>query len=242
MYAGKRYSPSSMKDEVRKGYLKGFEAGLKEAWQEISRLTTRGYSSTELSIMAKSKLAVISRDVETKARQLQDTEIDIEKEEITSSDELPDRKGSYIVREEKADVVFTHLNSLLGKGRKALCMTRMHPSLVNAHFGKKHIKLLWLSRSEIKISEGVQSVSPTELAKLATQTVNFMEKEKKSAILLEGIEYLISQNGFPTVLRFLQSLSEKSALHDCYLLLSVNPQAMSEKEYRQLAREMTGEL
>src|SRR5207247_11208330 len=51
-------------DEKRKAFLKGCEEGLKSAWREIGALTTRGYSSTELMVMAKSKLAVLFRDVE----------------------------------------------------------------------------------------------------------------------------------------------------------------------------------
>lgn len=227
---------------MKKGYLKGFEEGLKEAWQEISRLTTRGYSSTELNIMAKSKLAVIKRDIEAKARQIQDTEIELVKEETREESILPDRGGSYIVQEEKAKTVLVHMSTLIEKGRHALCITRMHPRDVGAVLDGKHVKFLWLSKSEGKVDEALNSVSPTELTKLATQALNFMEKEKASAILLEGIEYLISQNGFPPVLRFVQMLSEKSVVHDSYLLLSANPKAMGEKEYKQLAREMTGEL
>src|SRR3989440_11459884 len=51
-------------DEKRKAFLKGFEEGLKSAWREIGSLTTRGDSSTELGVLAKSKLAVLFRDVE----------------------------------------------------------------------------------------------------------------------------------------------------------------------------------
>ena len=54
-------------DELRKAFLKGYEEGLKSAWREIGLLTTRGYSSTELSVMAKSKMAVLYRDVESMA-------------------------------------------------------------------------------------------------------------------------------------------------------------------------------
>lgn len=232
-----------MKDDVKKGYLKGFEAGLKEAWLEISRLTTRGYSSTELSIMAKSKLAVIQRDVEARARQLSQAEVDIEEiEAAVPSGALPDRQGSYIVKEQKAAVVFDYFATLLQSGRRGLCMTRTHPRELAGHFDAKGVRFLWLSKSEGDAGNSVQSVSPTELAKLASLAVGFMEKEKKSSVLLEGIEYLISQNGFQSVLKFVQMLNERSMLHDSYVLLSVNPQAMGEKEYRQLAKEMTGEL
>src|SRR2546425_10524161 len=61
-------------DEKRKAFLKGFEEGLKSAWREIAGLMTRGYSSTELMVFAKSKMAVLYRDVEAMEARLIDEE------------------------------------------------------------------------------------------------------------------------------------------------------------------------
>jgi len=232
-----------MKEDLKRSYLKGFEAGLKDAWSEISRLTSRGYSSTELNIMAKSKIAVISRTIEAKARELEQMEIVFEEEKVSKSvGELPDHRGSYIVKEEKAETIYKYFTTLLEKNKKGLCITRTHPKELGLDLDTKNVKYLWLSRSEKDAGQYAQSVSPTELAKLASQIVIFMDKSKQSVVLLEGIEYLFSQNGFQPVLRFVQMLSEKSVVFNSYLLLSLNPAAMSEREYRLLAKEMTGEL
>jgi len=231
------------KDEAKKAYLKGYEEGQKEAWSDISKLTTRGYSSTELNIMAKSKMAVISRSVEDKARQIERSGLVIEDiPAAAGAGGLPDRRGSYVIKEEKAKVVFDHFAHLLEKGHSGLCITRIHPRELGMRFAPMPVKFLWLSRSESEEKGDVKSVSPTELSVLASQAVSFMEKEKQSAVLLEGIEYLVSQNGFQSVLKFVQMLSEKSVLRDSYVLLSVNPAAMNEREYGQLAKEMAGEL
>src|SRR2546425_10238620 len=63
LYARRRLIPPTGMggDEKRKAFLKGFEEGRKAAWREIGSLTTRGYSSTELMVMAKSKVAVLLR-------------------------------------------------------------------------------------------------------------------------------------------------------------------------------------
>src|SRR5438094_65640 len=61
-------------DERRKAFLKGYEEGLRAAWREIGSLTTRGYSSTELGVLAKSKLAVLFRDVEAMESRLVEEE------------------------------------------------------------------------------------------------------------------------------------------------------------------------
>src|SRR2546427_9190312 len=61
-------------DQSRKAFLKGFEEGLKSAWREIAGLMTRGYSSTELMVFAKSKMAVLYREVEAMEARLIDEE------------------------------------------------------------------------------------------------------------------------------------------------------------------------
>src|SRR3970040_983545 len=91
-------------DEPRKAFLKGYEEGLKAAWREIGVLTTRGYSSTELSVMAKSKMAVLYRDVESMAARLSEEsggQVDVKPVERDVG-----RRGAYLVREPKADRIF----------------------------------------------------------------------------------------------------------------------------------------
>src|SRR5947208_12731328 len=95
-------------DERRKAFLKGFEEGLKAAWREIGSLTTRGYSSTELGVLAKSKLAVLFRDVEAMESRL----IEEEGIPVAGGAELSARsdiagRGLYLVPEPKADREFS---------------------------------------------------------------------------------------------------------------------------------------
>ena len=61
-------------------------------------------------------------------------------------------------------------------------------------------------------------------------------------MLLEGVEYLITQNSFDATLRFMQKVNEYVTLSKGILLLPVNPSAMESKDYHLLAREMTGEF
>lgn len=85
-------------------------------------------------------------------------------------------------------------------------------------------------------------VSPTALVDIASAIAEFSADGKNAAVLLEGVEYMIGQNGFPSFLRFLQKVNEKIVVNDSYLLISANPAAMREQEYKLLAREMIGEI
>lgn len=227
-------------DERRKAFLKGYEEGLRAAWREIGSLTTRGYSSTELSVMAKSKMAVLYRDVEAMAARLAE-----EGGEMTEGPSIRGTirgRGAYLVREPKADRIIDLFEGMLKAGARGLCITRMHPDDYRKRYALDKAGFVWLSKSAGKKTKGMAVVEPTALVDIATAIAEFAAEGGNAAVLLEGLEYLIAQDGFDSVMRFLQKVNEKIVLNDSYLLISANPAAMKEQEYRLLAREMVGEI
>ncbi|TLZ76426.1 MAG: DUF835 domain-containing protein [Methanobacteriota archaeon] len=230
-------------DEKRKAFLKGFEEGLKAAWREIGSLTTRGYSSTELMVMAKSKMAVLYRDVEAMESRL----VEEEGIPVVGGGEMPTRKdigrrGAYLVREPKAERVFELFAELLRDEARGLCITRIHPDDARTRYPLGDAGFIWLSKSAGKKGEDMAVAEPTALVDIASAIAEFAADGGNAAVLLEGLEYLISQNGFASTMRFLQKVNEKIVLNDSYLLISANPAAMKEQEYRLLAKEVAGEI
>jgi len=227
------------RDEAKRAFLGGFEEGLRRAWTEISRLAARGLTSQELAIMAKSKVAVLYHEVEAMAARI-DQGGSIPGEDAPLPARI-DRRGTYLVPEAKPEAVFGELRRLVASGARGLCISRIHPDDIARRFALGDIEYVWLSRSEGKGS-GVARAEPTELVKLATATVKFLEAGGVGAVALEGIEYLASLNGFPSVLRFVQTLNEKVVVNDGRLLVAVNPGAMKAQEYTLLATETAGEI
>jgi len=227
-------------DEPRKAFLKGYEEGLKAAWREIGSLTTRGYSSTELSVMAKSKMAVLYRDVESMVLRL-DMEGAGPLEPALARGGIAGR-GAYLVREPRADRIFELFEGLVTGGARGLCITRIHPDDYRSRRGLPDSGYIWLSKTFGRKERGIAVVEPTALVDIATAISDFASEGGNAAVLLEGIEYMITQNGFPSVERFLQKVHEKIVLNESVLLISANPAAMTEQEYKLLAREMVGEI
>ena len=230
-------------DEKRKAFLKGFEEGLRAAWREIGALTTRGYSSTELTVMAKSKLAVLYRDVESMEARIREEEgiPVVGGGEMTVTNDLG-RRGAYLVREPKAERVFGLFSDLLRSNARGLCITRIHPDDLKARYPISDAGFIWLSKSAGGKAVGMAVAEPSALVDIASAISDFASDGGNAAILLEGVEYMISQNGFASMMRFLQKVNEKVVLNDSYLLISANPAAMKEQEYRLLAKEVAGEI
>lgn len=227
-------------EDPRQAFLRGYEEGLKAAWREIASLTTRGYSSTELSVMSKSKLAVIYRDVEAMAARLEAVEAGALGGSMGRME--VGRRGAYLVREPKASRIFEIFEALLRSGARGLGITRTHPEDLRKRYGLDSAGFIWLSKSPGKKVKGIATVEPTALVDLASAIAEFAADGGNAAVILEGLEYMISQNTFPSMMRFLQKVNEEIVLNDSYLLISANPAAMKEQEYRLLAREAVGEI
>src|SRR2546428_7840509 len=122
-------------DQSRKAFLKGFEEGLKSAWREIAGLMTRGYSSTELMVFAKSKMAVLYREVEAMEARLIDEEgiPVVGGGEMTARKDLR-RRGAYPVRAAKAERVLELFVDLLRSEGRGLCLTPVHPDYAKTRY------------------------------------------------------------------------------------------------------------
>jgi hypothetical protein len=55
-------------------------------------------------------------------------------------------------------------------------------------------------------------------------------------ILLEGIEYIITQNDFESVLRFVNHLHDFVLAHDCAVIIVIDPRVLSTRELALLER------
>lgn len=221
------------KDEAKKSYLKGYERGWRDAIADVLRLTSRGYGPTELSVVLKTK--ALEKTVQDMGRRIEAGEVDVGIEAPTLG--AMRGRGSYVVREARGERVFALLQGLTAKNARPLCISRMHPKDLAA-FGLEPANCVWLTRQSEK---GFVCASPTDLVGLTTAIHRHLEGGN-GAVVVEGLEYLATQNGFPAVLRFVQAVHEKVVSRDSYLLVSANPEAFKEADYRQLAQAVTAEL
>ncbi len=138
---------------------------------------------------------------------------------------------AYIVKEERPYESYKAFSEL-SKEENGLIITRIHPLRVKERFGISS-KVLWLSTIE-----GKNTIEPTQLSKLAFIISHFVKINKGGTILLDGIEYLILQNDFETVLKFIYSIMDYISVHKAILLLPISPKALSQSQIKMLEREL----
>ncbi|WP_238981982.1 DUF835 domain-containing protein [Thermococcus sp. 2319x1] len=129
--------------------------------------------------------------------------------------------GAYIYPSLDVDYLITEV-----LGNREIIAVARNPHL----FEKYEIPLLWLSKVEKE-----NAVSPTHLEKILHWAVTTITNEH--ALIFDGVEYLILENGFEPVFRFLVNLKDQILLKNSVLVLVVDERALEEKHAFLLQRE-----
>ena len=238
----------AQEDDSARSYIKGFQEGLQEAWEEIIKLSTKGYTSRELQIMAKTKKSMLYQRVQQKVDELErmlGRKISADQPATPATAQMPAELTpgwSYVIKEDRPERSFGLFSSMLAKGARGLCISRTHPDILRQKYGFQ-ADALWLTKTETaQVSGGVKGteyVSPNNLARLASAIRDFLGKGENGAVIIEGLEYLTTQNDFKSVLRFFQLVNEQVVLDKGYLLVPVDEGTMDAKDFSLIEREMS---
>jgi hypothetical protein len=150
---------------------------------------------------------------------------------------LPGR--CYVVEESPPDVSFDAFTNLINtpdadaKKTVGLAVTRQHPELVRQKYGLENTPIYWLATRT-----GEEVISPTNLGILTHTMVKFIDEHPNGVILLDGLEYLISNNDFNKILRIIDQVSDHISQSSSRLILPVDPRAFEQKELALLERNM----
>ena len=121
----------------------------------------------------------------------------------------------------------------LGVGREGLIVTRTHPDQVRETYDIGDSRILWLCSQP-----GVDRVDPLGLSILQNILLEHM-REKNSVILLEGVEYLVSENSIDKVLRLIYTLRDSSVISGSKFIMPLDTTTLSLKDLALIEREFT---
>ncbi len=233
------------REDYARGYLKGFEDALNEVWTEVLSFGTRAYSPHELQILARTRKNMIQQTVDVKRQELQKMfGVILTKPNREVPSEFTIRAGSSIVvREERPDSAFSIFASMLSGGPAGMSVTRTDPSRVIEKYRLDAGKTTFIWLTKIEKDEIVQGdrryLIRNNLPNLAAEIRSFYSRVKGGIVILEGLEYLVTQYEFRPVLRFIQMVNEQTEYSSGYFIVTVDPQTIEDRDYRLLEKEMS---
>ena len=158
-----------------------------------------------------------------------------EAEALRSAMPMELEKGAcYLVKEKKPELSFRLFEMLLGQKTPGLCITRQYPDRVRRERGLTETRIMWLSHTP-----GEDFHNPTAIGTLAKVIQKFIEDNNgEGVVLLDGLEYLIINNGFLQTLMFVEHVNEFVMQRRAVILLPVSPDTLEEKELALVERNM----
>jgi hypothetical protein len=141
---------------------------------------------------------------------------------------------SYLIQEEKPEKATDVFVNLVTHGTQGLYITRRYPKEVREAYNLKVTPIIWLSHE--KTEEG--HINPTDIVELSHTIKEFIKKTADGVVLIDGLEYLITQNDYKDILKFIQSLSDSIAMSSSRLIIPIDPSSLNEQQFHLLKRDM----
>jgi hypothetical protein len=138
---------------------------------------------------------------------------------------------SYLVLE-RADRAFRLFEEHVQHGWQGLCITRENPRKVRERYDLSNAQIFWLTDLNVKgrVMDNLQELS--------LLIVGFVNTAKNPIVLLDGVEYLASRNGFEATYRFIQNKRNDIATAEGIMIIPVSQEAVSTQQLALLKREL----
>ena len=144
---------------------------------------------------------------------------------------------TYLLETEALNGVYELLRVMSDRGRPTLAICRTNPKiLIHRHRLSKE-DVVWLTEKQ---SSEYHTETPVleNILYLLDEYLDSRDDEAGGAILLDGLEYLISSSNFNTVLKFIRHIVDTIAETGFVCFVPVSPTIVSEQELRILEKEM----
>jgi len=139
--------------------------------------------------------------------------------------------NSYVFISPNHDRFYLMLEEMTDFGKKVLCLTRTNPHRIMKSYGRK-MEIVWLTTRD---SERFQTMEPS------LERIFFLAEDairERKVVAIDGIEYLISENGFDLVLQFIRRMVDAVAESSAIFVVYLSPYTIGERELHLIEREM----
>lgn len=143
---------------------------------------------------------------------------------------------SYLFTDDGVAGAFAALRYLLVTGHRGLVLSKTHPDKIPPRYDVD-CPIIWIVSKPPPGGKAI-TVDPVRLGRIYSLIADFVKNNPGAAVLLEGLDSLIDENDFPSVMKALQLVNESIAISKSIFLLPVNPKSFNPQEFTFLEREI----
>jgi hypothetical protein len=137
-----------------------------------------------------------------------------------------------LVKGKKADASYRMFVDEVESGSRGMLITNLHPDQVRERYGPIKTPILWLSGQP-----GQDRLDPAALTIIQHTMVDFLQKGDKSVLLLDGLDYLISENQLDKVLKLIYAVHDAVVVSGSKFIVPIDPLTIEAKNLALIERE-----
>jgi len=119
---------------------------------------------------------------------------------------------------------YEKFKELISQGAKGLCLSTTRPSKLRIRYRIQDASMYWLTDT----SNEKDALNPRRIEFEVTKTVlEFMKGVQHGVVFIDGLEYLIMENGFERVTRFVKKICDTASKEEHTLIIVLNPSALA---------------
>lgn len=137
-----------------------------------------------------------------------------------------------LIKSKKADSSYRMFINEVENGSKGLMITNLHPNQVRERYGEIKASIMWLSGQP-----GQDRLDPAALTIIQHTMTDFLQKGEKTVVLLDGLDYLISENQLEKVLKMIYAIHDAVVVSGSKFIVPIDPLTISEKDLAFIEKE-----
>ena len=131
----------------------------------------------------------------------------------------------YLVGEQRPDVAYLALSDLSKAGFDILAITRQHPTKLREKYSLNGAEIRWLTQVV-----GSNNLDPSKLSMITGAVLSFIDRHDNSAVFLDGLEYLLSNNSIVRVIGMIENIMQKAVDRGAVVIVSADRLTFEQKD------------
>ncbi len=158
--------------------------------------------------------------------------IEVEKDKYSQSDIVLDARKIYLIKEDEENQAHELFIGSLNRGFAGLGIVRENPGDVKKRYNLEKTSFIWLNKDKV-----AGQACETDIENLFDLIAEFIKKSEKSVVLIDRLDYLLTENSFEKTIKKIHALKDLALNHDCIIILSVNPDLVEEQQLKAIEAE-----
>jgi DNA-directed RNA polymerase subunit RPC12/RpoP len=143
---------------------------------------------------------------------------------------------NYLIVDEDPGVAFQGFKSILKKEVPGLCISTTFPEKLGRRYDVDGADLYWLT--DTATETGVKTLDPKRLDfEMMRAISHFLKEHPEGAVMIDGIENLIVENGFDDVFRFIKKINDLASVGGATIFVPLAPSSLGSEELSVLQKE-----